>query len=70
MTFVIKDLKPKEKMNQKIKLICGKCRTEQDMEVRRYGKKPNEYTLYCSKCEDQISKNVCLQKGTAEVKEK
>ena len=55
---------------EKIKLTCGKCRTEQNMEVERYGKKPSEYTLYCSKCDDQISPSVCFQKQTKEVQKR
>jgi hypothetical protein len=49
-------------MEQKIKLICGKCKTEQFMEVKRYGKKPEEYTLWCPKCKDQISPSACYYK--------
>ena len=47
---------------EKNKLICGKCNTEQDMEVKRYGKKPEEYSLYCPKCDDRISPSVCRAK--------
>jgi RNase P subunit RPR2 len=47
------------------KLICGKCNTEQIMFKRFYGKKENEYSWYCPKCNDLIS-----QSAVREVKEK
>jgi len=39
-----------------MKMICGKCWTEQDMEVRQIGK---EQTLYCPNCDDQVSPSSC-----------
>lgn len=37
-----------------MKLICGKCRTEQDMEKRIVR---DTYTFYCPNCDDLISKH-------------
>jgi hypothetical protein len=53
-----------DKMTEK-KLICGKCGTEQIMFKRFYGKKENEFSWYCPKCNDLIS-----QSAVREVKEK
>lgn len=39
--------------------ICGKCKTEQNMKKIPFGKKPNEYSLHCPKCNDLINKDVC-----------
>lgn len=41
-------------------MICGKCKTEQKMKKVYYGKKPEEYSLYCSNCDDLINKNICV----------
>lgn len=38
---------------------CGKCGTIQVMEIKRYGKKPEDYTLYCPNCKDNISPSAC-----------
>ncbi len=48
---------------KEVKLICGKCKTEQYMVEKRYGKKPKDFTLYCPNCKDQISPSICKMKG-------
>jgi uncharacterized CHY-type Zn-finger protein len=44
-----------------MKLICGKCNTEQDMTRRHITDKI--YTLWCPNCKDQISPGCCRAKG-------
>lgn len=41
-----------------MKLICGKCGTEQDMTKRIHGKRPEDFSWWCPQCEDQISDSI------------
>lgn len=39
-----------------MKLICTKCFKVREMEKVFYGKKEDEFSWYCSNCDDKISK--------------
>ena len=37
------------------KLFCSKCKTNQTMTKNRHGKRPEDFSWYCPKCDDLIS---------------
>ena len=51
-------------MMKKNKMICGKCGTKQLMTKIFYGKRKEEYSWWCSNCEDKISQSAVCKGGS------